>query len=143
MPMNELKADILRPDAASFNFAPADRIVDLALSNGLATRGHALLWFGATPPWMEAITDPVELERVLVRHIETVMDRYRGRVPSWDVLNEPIAFEPTDRAPLRDTSWLRVMGPPRTFTSLSGVLLSRMVSGTAWLRLASRTSCSA
>ncbi|KQT70066.1 1,4-beta-xylanase [Aureimonas sp. Leaf460] len=111
MPMNELKADLLRPDAATFRFGPADRIVDLALSNGLSTRGHALLWFGATPPWMEAIDDPAELERVLVGHIETVMDRYRGRMTSWDVVNEAIAFEPTDRALLRDTSWLRVLGP--------------------------------
>jgi endo-1,4-beta-xylanase len=110
LPMNELKVVMLRPDRDSFAFEPADRIVDLALSNGLTTRGHTHIWHGGTPEWMEAITDPVELERELVHHIETVMDHYRGRVPSWDVVNEVIAHEPTRTQPLRDTTWLRTMG---------------------------------
>ncbi|KQT52387.1 1,4-beta-xylanase [Aureimonas sp. Leaf454] len=111
LPMNELKVVMLRPDRDTFHFEPADRIVDLAVSNGLTTRGHTHIWHGGTPAWMEAITDPADLERELVRHIETVMDHYRGRVPSWDVVNEVIAHEPTPSQPLRDSTWLRTMGP--------------------------------
>jgi endo-1,4-beta-xylanase len=112
MPMNELKlADMLRPSADRFEFGPADRLVDLALSNGRRSRGHAHVWWNVIPAWLQAITAPNEAEAALVWHIETVMDRYRGRLESWDVVNEVIAHEPTEAAPLRDSYWLRTMGP--------------------------------
>ena len=38
-------------------------------------------------------------------HIMTVVERYRGRIAYWDVVNEGI-----DGAELRDTAWLRMIG---------------------------------
>ena len=111
LPMNELKFSMLRPVREEFNFAPADRLVDFALSNGKTSRGHTHIWWDALPDWLRAITAAGEAETALVQHIETVMDRYRGRLGSWDVVNEVIAHEPTADAPLRDSYWLQVMGP--------------------------------
>ncbi|MBC8129245.1 MAG: endo-1,4-beta-xylanase [Rhizobiaceae bacterium] len=110
LPMNELKFSSLRPTREDFNFAPADRLVDLALSNGKRSRGHTHVWWNALPDWLQSIGSAMEAERELVRHIETVMDRYRGRLESWDVVNEVIAHVPTRDEPLRDTYWLRTMG---------------------------------
>ena len=46
------------------------------------------------PPWTEAIGNHAEAERELTDHIETVVSRYRGAIPSWDVVNEPLAEWP-------------------------------------------------
>jgi endo-1,4-beta-xylanase len=40
-----------------------------------------------------------------------VVDRYKGVIPSWDVVNEVIAHDPLAAGPLRDTVWLRLLGP--------------------------------
>ncbi|BDA82765.1 beta-xylanase [Aureimonas sp. SA4125] len=111
MPMNELKFSSLHPAREAFNFAPADRLVDLATTNGRRSRGHTHVWWNALPAWLQAITDPAEAERVLVEHIETVMDRYRGRLDSWDVVNEVIAHDPTEEGVMRDSYWMRILGP--------------------------------
>ncbi|MEN3792628.1 endo-1,4-beta-xylanase [Fulvimarina sp. MAC3] len=111
MPMNELKFDLIHPGPDQWNFEPADRIVDLALSNGKLTRGTCHVWWGATPGWVEQIDSRREAERVLIEHIERVSDRYRGKLTGWDVVNEVIAYDPREDGPLRDTYWLRMLGP--------------------------------
>lgn len=111
LPMNELKFSLVRPRREAFDFAPADRLVDFALSNGKASRGHTHVWWDGLPDWLLAISSPLEAERELVAQIETVMDRYRGRLASWDVVNEVIAHEPLPSAALRDSYWLRTLGP--------------------------------
>ncbi|WP_244631223.1 endo-1,4-beta-xylanase [Aureimonas sp. ME7] len=112
LPMNELKFALLRPTRETFAFEAADRMVDFARANGQASRGHTFVWWSTNPDWLEAIEDEGQAERVLVEHIERVADRYRGRLSSWDVVNEVIAHDPDeDGGPLRDTFWLRRLGP--------------------------------
>ncbi|WP_427025636.1 endo-1,4-beta-xylanase [Aureimonas ureilytica] len=111
MPSNELKFGLLRPTRPEFWFDPADRMVNWARERGMTSRGHAFVWWSTNPPWLEAIRDPAEAERVLVDHIETVAAHYRGRLGSWDVVNEVIAHDPRERAgPMRDTFWQRRLG---------------------------------
>ena len=43
---------------------------------------------------------------ILRQHIYMVVDRYRGQLVAWDVVNEAIA----DNASLRDTIWLKGIG---------------------------------
>jgi endo-1,4-beta-xylanase len=75
--------------------------VDLALAKGMRVRGHALVWGrypGAGHPSdlekvLKAASDPkVRLEQVLSEHIDTVLGHFRGRIPQWDVVNEPLHF---------------------------------------------------
>lgn len=111
MPSNELKFGLLRPTRPEFWFDPADRMVDWARARGMLSRGHAFVWWSTNPPWLEAIGDPAEAERVLVEHIERTARHYRGRLGSWDVVNEVIAHDPRGRAgPMRDTFWQRRLG---------------------------------
>ncbi|RFC64395.1 1,4-beta-xylanase [Fulvimarina endophytica] len=119
MPMNELKFDQIHPERDVWRFEPADRLVELALSNGKLSRGTCHVWWGSTPAWVEAITSEREAERVLVEHIERVGDRYRGKLTGWDVVNEPLAYDPREEGPLRDTHWLRVLGPRHIPLALS------------------------
>lgn len=110
---NELKWYVIRPSADVYDFAPADLIMDFAQREGLAVRGHTLLWNRAEfePDWLTGHdfgTRPAsEAERLIVEHIRTVVDRYRSRIGSWDVVNETIDPETGE---MRDTIFTRLLG---------------------------------
>lgn len=100
----------LRPSRDKFVFDQPDRLLAFAEDNGLRMRGHTLAWYGAMPEWTETIATPKEAETELVRHIETVVGRYKGRIRSWDVVNEAIAENPTDETPIRESIWQKQLG---------------------------------
>jgi endo-1,4-beta-xylanase len=111
VPMNDLKWEALRPTRDRFAFEDADRILDFARANGKSTRGHTLCWYNGMPAWTKGIATRQEAERELVQHIEKVVGRYAGRIPSWDVANEAIAHDPEKQGVWRDTLWQRLLGP--------------------------------
>jgi len=92
------------------NYGPADAIAAFALDNGLVLRGHNLLWYRSTPHWFFDLPSQQEMERAVVAHIRKLAERYRGRVHSWDVVNELI--EPANGRPdgLRTAAFLDQMG---------------------------------
>jgi endo-1,4-beta-xylanase len=110
VPMNDLKWEAIRHDRGGFDFKAADEILDFARANGKSVRGHTLCWYGGMPAWAKALKDRREAERELVRHIETVVGRYAGRMPSWDVVNEAIAHDPASQGVWRDQVWQRTLG---------------------------------
>lgn len=101
----------LRPTRDRFDFSEGDRYLAFARANGMKFRGHTLVWHGALPPWAEAIDNAVVAEREMIRHIETVVGHYRGKIANWDVVNEAIADDPQTAPGLRDSLWLRRIGP--------------------------------
>ena len=110
VPMNALKWATLRPAEAAFDFSRADAILDFARQNGKSTRGHTLLWYAYNPDWLNAVDTRRKAERLLIEHIETVVDRYKDRVPSWDVVNEVVAHDPLKEGRWREGLWLRHLG---------------------------------
>jgi len=109
---NEMKWQVMNRGSPGDNdFAPADTIANFAAANGLVLRGHNLLWYHRTPSWYFDLTDRREQERAVIAHIEQLAGRYRGRIHSWDVVNEPI--EPKDGRPdgLRTAVFLETLGP--------------------------------
>ncbi|MCP2678360.1 endo-1,4-beta-xylanase [Maricaulaceae bacterium NA33B04] len=110
---NELKWYVIRPSADVYDFAPADLIMEFADREGLAVRGHTLVWNREEfeSDWLNSHdfgTRPAsEAERLIVEHIRTVVDRYRGRIGSWDVVNETIDPE---TGQMRDTVLTRLLG---------------------------------
>ena len=105
----ELKLPILRLDAGTIDFAPADKFFAFASEAQKKVRGHTLIWNDYLPDWIKRL-GPGEVEHLLEAHIETVIDRYRTQVVSWDVVNEPIA--PWDRLPgnLRSGAFYSALG---------------------------------
>jgi endo-1,4-beta-xylanase len=114
----------LRSAADDWNFARSDEIVEFAMRHGLRVRGHSLVWglpigssnpFGGwtpTPSWVHgaALSREHAIE-VLLRHIETVMARYRGRLNEWIVVNEALGSRTIDGLSLSPTIWLDRIGP--------------------------------
>lgn len=118
---NEMKWQALRPGPDAFNFEPFDAIVAFAEKNALAIRGHTLLWHRPQwqPAWLEAYdfgATPVrEVERLLTTHIKTVTDRYRGKILSYDVVNETVLEDST----LAQTALSRAIGGTETLVDLA------------------------
>jgi len=102
----EMKWDPVQRTPGVYDFAGADRIVEFAEAHGMRVKGHALVWHGATPAWVGALSPP-ELRIAFEDHIRVVAGRYRGRLWAWDVVNEAI----DDAQPgLRSTVFSRGLG---------------------------------
>ena len=110
VPAYELKWETLRPKRDAFAFEKGDRLLDFARRRGLKMRGHNLVWYYGLPAWANDIADAATAERELVRHIETVVSHYRGKLTSWDVVNEPIPDNPTEPSARRECLWSRFLG---------------------------------
>lgn len=111
VPEGEMKWPEVHPSRGEYRFDKADALVDFARQNGIEIRGHTLAWYGGMPAWTSAIDSRAEAERELVDHIETVVSRYRGAIPSWDVVNEPLVDWPEDATSLRPSIWTKRLGP--------------------------------
>ena len=111
VPEGEMKWPDIHPARGDYRFEKADALMDFARQNGIKLRGHTLAWYGGMPAWTAGIDSRAEAERELVDHIETVVSRYRGAIPSWDVVNEPLADWPQDADSLRPSIWTRQLGP--------------------------------
>jgi endo-1,4-beta-xylanase len=75
----------------SYNLRFLDERVDYCVANNIAIRGHPLVYPGKETgelPWIDSLSGE-ELETMMFHHIDTVMQRYRGKVTMWDVVNEP------------------------------------------------------
>ena len=67
----------------------ADRIAAWAHDNGMALHGHTLIWYSQGSEAFSGLDDAA-FDRAFDGYIATVAGRYRGKVRSWDVVNEPI-----------------------------------------------------
>jgi endo-1,4-beta-xylanase len=86
-PENEMKWDALESSRNSFSYGAADQIVNHARSRGMDVRGHTLVWHSQLPGWVGAL-NATELRSAMNNHITQVMQHYRGKIHSWDVVNE-------------------------------------------------------
>jgi len=113
-PEYEFMPMFLHPAPDTFNFKAADQIVAFAQAHELKVTGHMLCWHQITPPWMfeDKNRKPLPKEQALAnlkKHIDTVVKHFRGKLESWNVVNEAISDEPLEY--LRDTPALRAIGP--------------------------------
>jgi endo-1,4-beta-xylanase len=102
----EMKWNILEPAPEVSAFGAGDAIVGYAASQGMRVKGHTLIWHGATPSWVNALS-AADLRIAVDRHIRNVSGHFRGRVHAWDVVNEAVA---DDGSGLRDTVFRQRLG---------------------------------
>ncbi|MFI7604458.1 endo-1,4-beta-xylanase [Micromonospora sp. NPDC049366] len=87
---NEMKWDATEPQQGVFTFGNADRIVNHAQSRGMSVRGHTLLWHAQQPGWAQNMSGSA-LRNAAINHVSRVAGNYRGKIHSWDVVNEAFA----------------------------------------------------
>ena len=113
-PENVMKMGVIHPEQDRYNWEPSDKIADFARSHNMKMRGHALVWHQQTGPWIFKAEDgsgKVSKEVLLQRmksHIDSVVERYKGTIYAWDVVNEAIADDSTQF--LRKSEWYDIAG---------------------------------
>lgn len=111
VPEYELKRSIVEPEPGRFDFSGADALAKFAAAHGMSMRGHTLVWYASNPPWLEEKVLHAPDDEVLTFYVTRCMSRYRGRMHSWDVVNEAIWPADGRSDGLRNCHWLTRFGP--------------------------------
>ncbi len=109
---NAMKWSSIHPKENEWKFEEPDKLMEFAEKNKMAVQGHVLVWHSQVPRDIFTGTDGNQASKeVLLKrmetHIHTVVDRYKGRIRSWDVVNESI----TPEDGFRKSKWLEICGP--------------------------------
>jgi endo-1,4-beta-xylanase len=108
---NAMKFGPLRPTPDSYNFADADALVAFAQHHKMKVRGHNFVWHEQLPAWFAGTATKENAKQILTDHIHTVAGRYKGKLHSWDVVNEAINISDGRPDNLRKSPWLDLIGP--------------------------------
>lgn len=110
-PENCLKWENVHPQPGQYDFTIADQYVAFGEQHHMFIVGHNLVWHNQTPAWVfhddkgNLLTRDALLAR-MKDHIDTVVGRYKGRIQSWDVVNEALNEDGT----LRQSLWEKIIG---------------------------------
>lgn len=108
---NCMKGEEMRPSKDVFFWDDADKTVAFAERNGLTLIGHCLVWHSQPPKWMFTHDDGSTVSRHelidrMYHHITTIMQRYKGKIKGWDVVNEAVEDDGT----MRKTPYYNIIG---------------------------------
>ncbi len=106
-PENAMKWQFTEPVRGLYTFQEADALVSLAERNHMKVQGHTLVFAEGNPAWVRQLPAS-ELERAMVDHIKITVGHFKGKVASWDVVNEPFDDDEWDQ--LRPHIWYQAMG---------------------------------
>ena len=107
----EMKRSDIETQPGVYDFSNCDALLHYAHANNMVYRAHTLVWHAKNPPWMEDALNQANAEHQLTDYITAVMRHYRGRLHSWDVVNEAIKPEDGRADNMRNTLWLKRFGP--------------------------------
>jgi endo-1,4-beta-xylanase len=110
-PENALKWENVHPQPGVYSFDIPDQYVAFGEKHHMFIVGHCLVWHSQVPAWVfrddkGSFVDRETLLKRMHDHIYTVVGRYKGRIQSWDVVNEALNEDGT----LRQSLWLKIIG---------------------------------
>jgi endo-1,4-beta-xylanase len=118
-PENIMKSMYTHPEKDRFDFKLSDKYVAFGEKHNMFIHGHTLIWHSQLPPWMAQIKDSTAMADAMTNHITTIVSRYKGRINSWDVVNEALNEDGT----LRKSVFLKTYG--KDFLTLAFKLTSK------------------
>lgn len=105
-PENIMKSALIHPKWDTYNFTMADKLVEYGEKNNIKINGHTLIWHSQLPNFIRGIKSSDSIRTFFTDHIKTVAGRYKGKVFSWDVVNEALNEDGT----LRNSVFLKHLG---------------------------------
>ncbi|MEO6851146.1 MAG: endo-1,4-beta-xylanase, partial [Mucilaginibacter sp.] len=116
-PENDMKMGPIHPNDSTYNWKNSDAIVNFAEAHHIRIRGHNLCWHAQEARWMFTGPDgkPVTKELLLKRlhdHIFAVAGHYKGKIYTWDVVNEAIDDSKDTTQIYRKSNWYTTFGGP-------------------------------
>jgi endo-1,4-beta-xylanase len=117
-PELHMKWNSLSTQPGVYDFSAADRLVGFCAENHMQIRGHTLIWHDALPGWVgerlasasQQAAGPESGRAVMTGHIQTVAGHFRGKLYSWDVVNEVLDPGSGRADGLRASPWLKACG---------------------------------
>jgi len=82
---NNMKPQYISTGQGQYNFSTADSMVNSARASGFRVVGHTLLWHSQNASWMTSSNCSVANMK---KYITDVVTHFKGKIYSWDVLNE-------------------------------------------------------
>jgi endo-1,4-beta-xylanase len=110
-----MKANPIGVSEGVYDYSQADALVTYCQTNGIALRGHNLVWHATAPAWFFAgnTADPAYKATVrarLEKYITDVVTHFKGKVYCWDVVNECTSDDSSSN--YRTASpWYTALGP--------------------------------
>jgi endo-1,4-beta-xylanase len=105
-PENIMKSMFTHPEKDRFDFKLSDKYIAFGEKHNMFIHGHTLIWHSQLPPWMSQIKDSTAMADAMTNHITTIVSKYKGRINSWDVVNEALNEDGT----LRKSVFLKTYG---------------------------------
>jgi len=106
-PENAMKMEALSIGRGEYNWTDADYLVNFAMQNKMRIHGHTLLWHRALPAWVSSFEGDREAWIDLMKnYISDVVGHFKGKLASWDVVNEALEDDGT----YRNTVWYEHIG---------------------------------
>jgi endo-1,4-beta-xylanase len=109
---NGMKQDAMQPSEGRFVWSQADALTDFAAKNNKLVRGHTLVWHQQVPAWFfqgsgpNGLASKEQLYGRMEKHIKTVVGHYKGKIHTWDVVNEAL----DEDGSLRDNRYHQIVG---------------------------------
>ncbi len=93
---NVMKPQYIWAGERDYDFSKGDSLIAFAEAHSQQVHGHTLVWHNMQPKWLRESAenyDSAALENLLRDYIQAVVKHYRGKVVSWDVVNEAVASD--------------------------------------------------
>lgn len=100
----------IRANGPEPDFTNADRLMAYSEAKKIPLRGHTLVWNDGNPLWVTKLSQERRIYW-MERHMTEMMERYSGKLHSWDVVNEPFWPGHGNRGGWRSGPWYDAMGP--------------------------------
>lgn len=106
------KTQAWQPEKNRFVWNEFDEWLNYAKTHNKQLHGHTLIFGEAMPKWQEdelRNASPTEATALMKQDIQPIMQRGKGIIKTWDVINEPFDDENWDQ--LREHAWMKALGP--------------------------------
>jgi endo-1,4-beta-xylanase len=104
-----MKWQFVEPAEGVFDFEGLDRLAAFGKANAMKVKGHGLISNCCNPDYLKAkINDPVAFRNAMVKHFNTIMKRYAGKMDRWDVVSEALE---TQGGGLQHNDFYNALGP--------------------------------